>query len=29
MHAAISAAGGLLVAVIGRRLGAMLLPESR
>ena len=29
MHAAISAAGGLLVALIGRSLGRMLQPESR
>jgi POT family proton-dependent oligopeptide transporter len=29
MHAAISAAGGLLVAAIGRRLDRMLQPESR
>ena len=29
MHAAISAAGGLLVALIGRRLGGMLQPEPR
>jgi proton-dependent oligopeptide transporter, POT family len=29
MHAAISAAGGLLVALLGRRLDRMLQPESR